>query len=254
MWHSWAVVKAAEHGNTVDRTGSPEVALVVQGASRAGCARVGKIARLPVSIREEVNRRMEDGQTSASICTWLNQLPEARKIMASGFGGQPISENNISRWRSGGYLAWLSRQEALDAILLLTEETEGVQEAAKEGLTDRVALALVARLAVQLRAFERMEEGPAKAQAWRDLLGSLVLLRRGDLHAERLKAEKERFEHRKFRNAAEFEEALLRWVKVPENKARVKELVFAQEKKSTRERKKEEAERVRQMKAALGIH
>jgi hypothetical protein len=237
-----------------DEIGSPDAVLVCQGGACPARTRRGKIARLPVSLREEVNRRLQNGEMGSVICAWLNGLSTVQEILASDFAGQPIGEENISRWRAGGFLAWVSKQESLEAIALLGEEMEGVQEAAHEGLANRMALVLVARLAVQLRAFEEMPEGPAKSLAWRDLLGGLVLLRRGDLQAEKLRAEKERFEHRKFRNAAELEEAFLRWVEVPENKARVRAVVFSGEKKSLRERRKEEAERVERVKSVLGIH
>jgi hypothetical protein len=39
--------------------------------------RNGKIARLPQEIREQVNRRLEDGEPGKQIAEWLNGLPEA---------------------------------------------------------------------------------------------------------------------------------------------------------------------------------
>lgn len=39
-------------------------------------ARTGKIARLPVAIREEVNRRLLDGEPASKILPWLNGLPD----------------------------------------------------------------------------------------------------------------------------------------------------------------------------------
>ncbi len=38
----------------------------------------GNIARLPRAIRDELNRRVDDGQTGKEILPWLNGLPEVK--------------------------------------------------------------------------------------------------------------------------------------------------------------------------------
>ena len=38
----------------------------------------GKIARLPRAIRDELNRRMDDGQTGKELLPWLNGLPKSK--------------------------------------------------------------------------------------------------------------------------------------------------------------------------------
>jgi hypothetical protein len=43
----------------------------------------------------------------------LNDLPEVRHIVADRFHGEPISKQNLSRWRQGGFRDWQARQEAL---------------------------------------------------------------------------------------------------------------------------------------------
>ena len=45
----------------------------------------GKIGRLPLALREQVNRRLHDGQTAKSIADWLNGLPEVQTILAEQF-------------------------------------------------------------------------------------------------------------------------------------------------------------------------
>jgi hypothetical protein len=42
-------------------------------------ARVGKIARLPLDTREELNRRLANGEVGGSLLWWLNGLPVARE-------------------------------------------------------------------------------------------------------------------------------------------------------------------------------
>jgi hypothetical protein len=66
-------------------------------------ARIGKIARLPGGIRAQLNTRLHDGAEGKQIVLWLNSLPEVRKILAQHCDGRPISEQNLSQWRQGGY-------------------------------------------------------------------------------------------------------------------------------------------------------
>ncbi len=66
-------------------------------------ARNGKIARLPESIRAELNQRLRDGHTSCTILPWLNSLPEVQHIVATHFDSKPITKSNLSAWRQGGF-------------------------------------------------------------------------------------------------------------------------------------------------------
>src|SRR6267143_642955 len=64
--------------------------------------RKGKVARLPVSVREIVNRMLENGSRFQDIIERLDDL---------GYPG--FQPPNISRWKSGGYLDWLALRERL---------------------------------------------------------------------------------------------------------------------------------------------
>lgn len=72
-------------------------------------ARTGKIARLPLAIREEVNRRLRDGEPGPKILAWLHTLPEVLTVLDEHFREEPISPQNLSEWRQGGYAEWLDR-------------------------------------------------------------------------------------------------------------------------------------------------
>jgi len=63
--------------------------------------RRGKIARLPLAIREMVNRRLENGVEGKQIVGWLNSLPKVRALLAAEFDGQPVNEPNLSHWKTG---------------------------------------------------------------------------------------------------------------------------------------------------------
>jgi hypothetical protein len=67
---------------------------------RQGC---GKVARLPVEIRNLVNMGLRDGK---------RQVEMIGELEALGFGG--ISRANLSQWRKRGYQVWLEGQEAFE--------------------------------------------------------------------------------------------------------------------------------------------
>src|SRR5829696_6530088 len=69
--------------------------------------RKGKIARLPKNIRDELNRRLSDGELGTALVGWLNSLPEVQRIVANEFSGRPVRTQNLSEWKQGGYEEWL---------------------------------------------------------------------------------------------------------------------------------------------------
>ena len=77
-------------------------------------ARVGKIARLPVRIREELNQRLLDGQAGNKILPWLNSLPEVKRILGEDFEGLAVNDANLSDWRRGGHEDWLKQRARID--------------------------------------------------------------------------------------------------------------------------------------------
>ena len=73
--------------------------------------RTGKIARLPREVRDQLNRRLCDGEPGSQLDIWLNALPESQAVLAREFAGRPISEQNLSEWKRGGYGDWLAKKE-----------------------------------------------------------------------------------------------------------------------------------------------
>jgi hypothetical protein len=61
--------------------------------------RNGKIGRLPKTIREELNQRLEQGGQGSELLSWLNSQPEVQGMMATFFGGRPVSKQSLSQWR-----------------------------------------------------------------------------------------------------------------------------------------------------------
>ncbi len=83
-------------------------------------SRTGKIARLPASLREEVNRRLHDGSPAREIITWLHTQPETLRVLDEYFGEEPITPQNLSEWKQGGYQEWLSRRDRVENLKTLS--------------------------------------------------------------------------------------------------------------------------------------
>src|SRR5689334_3042045 len=73
----------------------------------------GKVARLPGKVRNQVNEFLYDGYSYTRIIAWLEEQ-----------GHTGFNEMNISRWREGGYQAWLTAQERHDHREFLHELAE----------------------------------------------------------------------------------------------------------------------------------
>lgn len=82
--------------------------------------RKGKIARLPAKIREQVNLRLFDGQTGPQIIGWLHTLPEVLAVLDEQFKEEPITSQNLSEWRGGGYQDWMDRREKVENLKQLS--------------------------------------------------------------------------------------------------------------------------------------
>jgi hypothetical protein len=157
--------------------------------------RNGKIARLPQPVREQINRRLQDGSEGKQIVEWLNALPEARAVLEAEFEGQPINENNLSNWKLGGYRDWELQQEALDAVRRLGADATDLSQAAGGQLADQLALCLTARIAVALQHQLPGGDDPAgQLQRLRVLCADLVALRKGDHYAQWLRIEREKLD------------------------------------------------------------
>jgi hypothetical protein len=150
----------------------------------------GKIGRLPHAVRLALNQRLHDGQPSDQILPWLNALPEARQVLERQFGGSPITEQNLSQWRHGGHACWLANEQTKEDIAFMEGACRGIDQSKRDALTGQIALVVTARMAVELRQFNEMPEGPAKSEAWEKLVRLLAVLRRGEFFAEKMRVER----------------------------------------------------------------
>lgn len=78
---------------------------------RQSLQRLGKVARLPIGIRDRLNAHMLDGWPGDKLLRWLHEQPEVRAVLAEHFAGVSITHQNLSVWRHGGYAEWLRARE-----------------------------------------------------------------------------------------------------------------------------------------------
>ncbi len=158
--------------------------------------RVGKIARLSREIREQLNCRLQDGEPGNGLVEWLNTLPEVQEVLAAEFGGRPVSEQNMSEWKQGGYQEWERHTESCDLVRRLTEQTGDLDaEAEDRAVSDRLSTLLAVELvSVAEGLLKEASEPRERWQRLREVLQELAQLRREDHRAAQARIEQERWE------------------------------------------------------------
>jgi hypothetical protein len=142
--------------------------------------RNGKIARLPKEIREQLNRRLENGWRGARLVKWLNELPQVKDIMREEFHGHPIAEQNLSQWRDGGYADWLRHQGTQEQLRWVVERSEDVDAAeGNEHLCERLARVAAAELAEHLQRLSEVADPKERWKQFREVCLELWRLRNG---------------------------------------------------------------------------
>jgi hypothetical protein len=180
-------------------------------------ARNGKIARLPRDLRDELNRRLQNGEQGGPLLAWLNALPDVSAVLAREFGGAAISKQNLCEWRAGGFAEWQARQETLEQARELAADAHEITAATDGRLTDHLATVLAVRYASALAGWngEVTEEFRKKLRALRGLGQDIVELRRGDHSGAWLKMEQERLEREREKTEEEVMAHFQRWLENP---------------------------------------
>lgn len=139
--------------------------------------RKGKIARLPARIRDEVCTRLQDGQDAPEILAWLNALAEVKEVMARRFRGEPVNEQNLHNWRTGGFREWQDEQAEVERLQSLAEFSARLVATTGLAMSDGAAAIATGNILAQL-------ESETDPEAIDMLIGQLTALRKGD-HAVR---------------------------------------------------------------------
>jgi len=163
----------------------------IRGQKKPMKTRIGKIARLPHHIREELNQRLSNGVIGKQLLAWLNALPETQKIMAELFGGRKITHQNLSEWRLGAYAEWADhRNDAaqwrnlLERVEQLNEKRTGENGAA---VTNHLGSLVVYELGQALDQLHKMEDSDERWRIFNMLSRTLSRLRMDDCREKRIR-------------------------------------------------------------------
>src|SRR6266700_2088128 len=110
----------------------------------------GKIARLPLAIREQLNRRLQDGEIGRDLVVWLNSVPEVQAVLKAEFGERPVNEPNLSDWKAGGYEDWLVHPDTMERVNQLVANAKELGGASQTPLSELLMTCLAARYVVEL--------------------------------------------------------------------------------------------------------
>jgi len=156
----------------------------------------GKIARLPVFIRNQVNERLQNGEEGKDIVAWLNGMSGVRDILDDKFDGRPISEQNLREWKQRGHQVWLKREEKRSLLRDFLDEADEIEEEVGETpLTDRVSEVATLALLQLLRAELASEDkGPKHRARVLEIMRELSRFRERDHEMERMHLQSERWE------------------------------------------------------------
>jgi hypothetical protein len=179
-------------------------------------ARIGKIARLPAGVREELNQRLRNGQLGTHILPWVNGLPEAQAVVAEFFQGQEINAQNLSDWRAGGYKEWEEQQDKTHRIRELAQFAAKLTQANGGSIAEGAAAIASGKL---LELLEPAADGaPMDKDTLGDVVQALVALRsaeigkgRLDLETEKLKRKDEELRLAREKFKRETAELFLKW-------------------------------------------
>jgi hypothetical protein len=151
--------------------------------------RVGKIAHLPHETRELLNNRLLDGEPAVELVPWLNSLPEVNEVLLQYFNGRPITEQNLSEWKHGGYREWFTHQEALLYSQSLAVDAREITKTLKGSPSDHLAAVVATKYAVAIGQWDGQPNSALQKtlQTLGEICSHIEELRRGDHSAARVK-------------------------------------------------------------------
>ena len=150
----------------------------------------------------------------------------------------PITKQNLSEWRTGGFAEWQARQEALADARELAADAEELTQATGGQLTNHLATVLTARYATALVNWngEATEDFRRTLRTLRTLCQDIVELRRGDHSGARLKIERERLDREREKTDEEVVAQFERWAQSPALRECLQENTLSEAEKTRRMR------------------
>ncbi len=160
--------------------------------------RIGKIARLPKAILDQLNHRLDNNEVAEPLLAWLNELPEVKQVLAAQFEGVPLSKQNLSQWRKSGFREWQTRQQALELVPDILSEADDLQPADGETLADKLGPWLAIRYYMIAKTMLN-SDNVDQFKVLRTLCGDVSSLRRADHRLAQLKLNRERLTYEQVR-------------------------------------------------------
>ena len=157
---------------------------------------IGKIGRLPKFIRDELGRRIEDGEPGKELVKWLNGEPRVQEILKEQFGGRAITEQNLSEWKQRGHPEWLRHQKVCEKLRWLTERANDLENEA-DGLeiSDRLDSILAAELAsLAEKLLEEVTDPKERWQRFQEVLREFRYFRHEGNNSRRNQLQRQRWE------------------------------------------------------------
>jgi hypothetical protein len=139
---------------------------------------VGKVGILPFDIRNEVNRRLEEGVSARVIAEWLNGDPSVRAVLEKRWKGQPIETRSIWSWKKGGYQDWLKKREHLEKLKELADYALKLGQAAGGSVADGSAAIAGGKIMLALE--------DAAGEDVHKMVRSISALRSGDFTKQKI--------------------------------------------------------------------
>jgi hypothetical protein len=212
----------------------------------------GKMARMPWTIRDQLNRRLRDGEPAKQLVDWLNGLPEVQGVLREHFGGRPINEQNLSEWKQRGHQEWLRHEDARAWVKDLANQSldiaDDISEESSNGYGHlSVADLLSAPLGIALghcvqSAIEKGMEDPRQIRMLLSIACEVSRLRRGDHSLSRLDIEREQQEAAKRAERKKLYDEVKRLEASVEGRCKLIEYVYEQDKKEGRLSPEEETQ------------
>jgi hypothetical protein len=150
--------------------------------------RNGKIARLPRDIRDQLNRRLDNGEPGTSLVQWLNRQPGVNRVLTEHFDGRPINDQNLTEWKQAGFIEWQRHQESCEWVRTLAGEADQIaEESGMMPLSDRLSSMVSLTLGKLMRDLDSASlTDAASRKDFVQLLKELARLRREDREAARV--------------------------------------------------------------------
>ena len=147
---------------------------------------MAKSRTYPEHIRDELNWRLNDGDEGKELVAWLNAKPEVIDVVTRLFDGKPISEQNLSLWRTHGYLRWHAYHVVMRETCELAQNSGVVKATGID--CEKMLGALKANYASMIQSWMVTPTGQMtyRMEVIKNLTGGVLAISRDEIQRERL--------------------------------------------------------------------